>query len=118
MNKKIVQAIIGPILFFLLAVLPPLPFVTQASQQAKAPFPNALQVALGGLIWVARWWIFEVAPLGLTGLLAAVFFSFLGFVSWGDSLKSFTDPIIWVFMGGFVLAKAFQVSGLDRRIAL
>jgi len=118
MNKKIVQAIIGPFLFFLLAVLPPLPFVTQASQQVKAPFPNAPQVALGGLIWVATWWIFEVAPLGLTGLLAAVLFSFLGFVSWGDSLKSFTDPIIWVFMGGFVLAKAFQVSGLDRRIAL
>lgn len=114
----LVKLLLGPAVFLILLLAPPLPFVSEAAALAKAPHPKAPQIALGGLFWVASWWVLEVVPLGLTGVLAAILFSLLGYVSWSDALKSFADPIIWIFMGGFTLAKAFQVWGLDRRAAI
>ncbi|MEM3692224.1 MAG: DASS family sodium-coupled anion symporter [Candidatus Korarchaeum sp.] len=116
--RRVLSSLIGPSIFLLLAIMPSLPLVSEAAALSKAVDPKAPQIALGALLWVASWWVLEVVPLGLTGLLAAILFSLLGYVSWGEALRSFTDPIVWVFMGGFVLAKAFQVWGLDRRVAL
>jgi len=112
------KLLLGPLLFLLFALAPPLPMVEEAALLAKAPSPKAPQIALGGLLWVASWWVTEVVPLGLTGILAAVLFSFLGYVSWSSALTSFTNPIIWIFIGGFVLAAAFRKWGVDRRAAL
>ena len=112
------KLLLGPLLFLLLALAPPLPMVEEAASLAKAPSPKAPQIALGGLLWVASWWVTEAVPLGLTGILAAVLFSFLGYVSWSTALTSFTNPIIWIFIGGFTLAAAFRKWGVDRRAAL
>ncbi|RLJ00569.1 MAG: hypothetical protein DRP08_06495, partial [Candidatus Aenigmatarchaeota archaeon] len=77
-----------------------------------------IALAIGILLWVASWWVTECVPLGLAALIPPIIFSFTGILTWKDSLRYFMDPIIWVFMGGFVIAKAFQVWGLDKRIAL
>ncbi|MEM2137044.1 MAG: anion permease, partial [Candidatus Methanomethylicia archaeon] len=115
--KGIFKLLFGPVIFLLLFIIPPLPMVYDASLIAGAPMPKAPQIALGGMIWIASWWIFEVVPLGVSSLLAPLIFSLLSFVSWQDSLTSFMDSIIWVFIGGFALARAFQVWDLDKRIA-
>jgi len=115
--RGLLKTLLGPLIFLILFIAPPLPMVYDASLIVGASMPKAPQIALGGMIWIASWWIFEVVPLGVASLLSPIIFSILGFVSWQDSLTSFMDSIIWVFMGGFTLAKAFQVWGLDRRIA-
>jgi len=115
--KRIMKLAIGPLIFIVLSIIPPLPYVVEASSAAKTPILKAPQIALGGMLWIASWWVSEVIPLGLTALLAPLIFSTLGFVSWSESLSSFMDKIIWIFMGGFVLARAFQTWGLDKRIA-
>ncbi|MEM2678354.1 MAG: SLC13 family permease [Thermofilaceae archaeon] len=117
MVKVWIKWLFGPAFLLALALAPPLPLVEEAARLIGVSLTKAPQIALGGLVWVASWWIMEVAPLGLTGLLAAVLFSFLGFVSWSSALTSFTHPIIWIFIGGFVLAKAFSKWGVDRRAA-
>ncbi len=111
------KLLFGPLIFILLALVPPLPLVEEAALTAGAAFPKSPQIALGVLLWIASWWITEVAPLGLSALIAPLIFSSLGFISWKDALRSFMDPIIWIFMGGFALAKAFQVWHLDKRVA-
>ncbi|AKG38347.1 hypothetical protein MA03_02370 [Infirmifilum uzonense] len=116
MGRSLLKILIGPILFLLMVISPPLPLVEQASRVPGAP--KAPQIALGGLLWIAEWWVTEAVPLGLTGILAAALFSLLGYVSWSTSLTSFTNPIIWIFMGGFVLAAAFKKWGVDKRAAL
>lgn len=116
--RRGLASLIGPLILLFLVFAPPLPLVSEAAALSKAVDPKAPQIALGALLWIASWWVLEVIPLGLTGLLAAVLFSLLGYVSWGEALRSFTDPVAWVLMGGFALAKAFQVWGLDRRVAL
>ena len=84
--------------------------------------PNSLpllspQIALGTTIWMLVWWITECTPLGITGLLAPFIFVISGILSINQALPIFADPIIWIFISGFVLAAAFQKWGLDKRIA-
>ncbi len=79
---------------------------------------KAPQVALGTLIWVLVWWVTECVPLGIAALIPPMVFSLTTILTWRTALTSFTDPIIWIFMAGFVLAAAFRKWDLDRRIAV
>ena len=63
------------------------------------------------------WWITECVPLGVTGLLAPFIFVIIGILGINQALPMFSDPIIWIFISGFILAAAFQKWGLDKRIA-
>ncbi|MCD6369320.1 MAG: DASS family sodium-coupled anion symporter [Thermoproteales archaeon] len=116
-SRDLAKALVGPLLFIFFLILPPLPWVSEAAAAVNAPFITAPQVSLGILLWIASWWITEYVPLGLTALLAPLLFTSFGLIALKDALRSFMDPIIWIFMGGFVLAKAFQVWNLDKRIA-
>lgn len=62
-------------------------------------------------------WITEALPLALTGLLAPVMMVLTGVVPVTKAFAPFADPIMFLFIGAFVLAKGIQVHGLDRRFA-
>ncbi len=120
--KQTLGLILGPSLFaalvLLLVVLTPEPAaMVDAAAQAGAP-PWAPVVALGALLWILTWWLTECIPLGLAALLAPLIFSTTGIVPWKSALGSFMDPIIWIFIAGFVLAAAFRKWDLDRRISV
>ena len=114
MRKLILLA--GPLILVILALSPPLPNTEKITTSLNIN-PKFPQIALGILVWTALWWISEIAPLGLTALIPVFLFSLIGVVPWRESLRGFTDPIMWILIGGFVLAKAFQVWGLDKRVA-
>lgn len=67
-------------------------------------------------------WVTEAIPLAASALLGPALCILLG-VSEAkenpakDVLKSFGDPIVFVFIGGFLLAEGISRHGLDRRIA-
>lgn len=67
---------------------------------------------------MAIWWITEVIPIAATALLPIALFPLLGVMSIADAAAPFANPIIYLFMGGFMLALALEKSGLHRRIAL
>lgn len=118
LDGKRVALLAGPLVCALLLVLPPLPGAIEAAEAVGAPSYLYPQLALGVLLWTAIWWVSECVPLGLAALVPPLVFSFAAIVDWKTALRSFMDPIIWVFMGGFALAKAFSVWGLDKRVAL
>ncbi|MGQ9587577.1 MAG: SLC13 family permease [Thermoplasmata archaeon] len=76
------------------------------------------QIALGTLFWVLTWWVTECVPLGIAALVPPVVFSMSKILTWRTALTAFTDPIIWIFMAGFVLAASFRKWELDRRVAV
>ena len=115
MKTRFTPLILGPLVFTLMVLLPPIPGLCEASISVNA-YPKAAQITLGLLLWVICWWIFEVVPLGLTGLLPALILPMFGILEWRYALPTYLSPIIWIFMGAFALANAFRVSGLDRRI--
>ena len=67
---------------------------------------------------VAIMWITEIIPLPVSALLGAVLCVVLGVADAKTVLAYFADPIVFVFIGGFMIARAMMIHGLDRRIAL
>jgi sodium-dependent dicarboxylate transporter 2/3/5 len=63
-------------------------------------------------------WICETLPLPATALLGAVLCVALGVAPAKQVFSYFADPIVFLFIGSFMLARAMAVHGLDRRIAL
>ncbi len=97
---------LGPVVFCVLLLLP-FPFLTPAAHRLSA--------ILG---WVLVYWMCEPIPLAVTALLGSSLCVVLGVAEAKDLLASFGDPVVFVFLGSFLLAEAMMVHGLDRRIAL
>ncbi|MCB9843729.1 MAG: anion permease [Phycisphaeraceae bacterium] len=67
---------------------------------------------------MACWWLTEALPLAATSLVPLVLFPALGVLSTRDAAAPYADRVIFLFMGGFMLAAAMQRCGLHTRIAL
>lgn len=66
---------------------------------------------------VCLWWITEPIPIPITALLGSSLAVVLGVAGVSDAFASFANPIIFLFLGGFILAKAMMVHGLDKRFS-
>lgn len=75
------------------------------------------QKALALLVLVALLWMTEAIPLALTGLMIPLAASFLQLVPPGKAFSEFAHPILYLFMGGFVIAGALTRHGLDKLMA-
>ena len=87
-----------------------------------APAPDGLSdeawsvAAMGSLM--AIWWATEAIPIAITALLPLVFFPLLGISSIQEAATPFANKVIYLFLGGFIVAFAMQRWNLHRRIAL
>lgn len=79
--------------------------------------PAGWHVAAVGLL-MAIWWITEALPISVTALLPLVLFPLLGGGSIDQAASPYANPLIFLFMGGFLIALAMQRWDLHRRIAL
>lgn len=69
-------------------------------------------------VLMAVWWVGEALPLAATALLPLVLFPFLGVSEIEDAAAPYADDVIFLFMGGFMIALAMQRWNLHKRIAL
>lgn len=75
--------------------------------------------AMSGIVtWMAVWWISEAVPLAVTSLLPLVLFPLLGIDTMAGAASNYGKEIIYLFLGGFLLALAMERANLHRRIAL
>jgi sodium-dependent dicarboxylate transporter 2/3/5 len=82
------------------------------------PVSGEAHALAGILAWVVIFWITEPIPIPATALLAPVAAIVLGVGNAKDVLTPFAHPVIFLFIGSFLIAEAMIVHGLDRRIAL
>jgi len=73
---------------------------------------------LGIASWMAIWWIGECVPLALTALIPLVCFPLFGIATGREIAPRYINSIIFLFIGGFLIAQAMEQSGLHKRIAL
>lgn len=69
------------------------------------------------MILVALWWITEPVPIPVTSLLGPTLAVMTGAIKVSSAFAAFANPMIFLFMGGFILAKAMMTHGLDKRFA-
>jgi sodium-dependent dicarboxylate transporter 2/3/5 len=90
---------------FLVRLFAPLPLADPAHKLAAI---LAMMVVL---------WVSEALPLAVTALIGPVLAVVLRVVPARAAFAPFADPIIFLFIGSFMLAEAMFVHGVDRRIA-
>lgn len=106
-HGKQIGFFLGPFLFILLEFVLPSALFTQ----------NAIHVlAIAG--WLVTWWISEAAPIPVTALLPLILFPALGVMTMTDAAIPYANPVIFLFMGGFMIALALEKHRLHERIAL
>jgi sodium-dependent dicarboxylate transporter 2/3/5 len=96
---------LAPIIFLILFFWPMPNLSSEAHQLA----------AVMGLVMCL--WITEALPLAVTGLLGPTLVVLLGIAPAAKAFAPFADPIMFLFVGAFVLARAINLHGLDRRFA-
>jgi len=67
---------------------------------------------------MAAWWMTEALPLAATALIPLALFPVLGIATPAQTAISYGDRMIFLFLGGFLVALAIEESGLHRRVAL
>jgi solute carrier family 13 (sodium-dependent dicarboxylate transporter), member 2/3/5 len=106
-RRRLVGLGLGPLLCLAMLLAPPPPELGPAGWRT---------VAVASLM--AVWWITEAIPIAATALLPLVLFPVLGVRPLAETAAPYANPVIFLFLGGFLLAQAMQRWGLHRRIAL
>ncbi|MDI5933086.1 SLC13 family permease [Halomonas kalidii] len=98
---------LGPSWILLTLVLP-----------APAGMSDSAWTCAGLALLMATWWSTEAIPIPATSLLPLLLIPALGIGSMGDTASGYANPIIYLFLGGFLLGISMQRWNLHRRIAL
>ncbi len=80
----------------------------------KADAAKAVAVA----ILMISWWITEALPMPAVALLPLILHPLLQLSTIEEASKSYSNPVIFLFMGGFMIGLAIQKWDLHKRIAL
>ena len=84
---------------------------------AAVEFAHAGRATLAVMIWMAIWWLSEAIDIYATALLPIAVFPLLGVSTITQAAAPYANPLIFLFLGGFLIAKAIEKSGLHRRLA-
>jgi solute carrier family 13 (sodium-dependent dicarboxylate transporter), member 2/3/5 len=107
LSLRLVAFLSGPVLFLITAFALP--------QLLPHPLANK---TLGIALWMILWWVTEAAPIPVTALIPLVAFPFLGIMNISAAAAPYANHIIFLFMGGFLIAIALEKHRLHERIAL
>ena len=106
-NKKYTGLAVGFLLFLFILLFTDL-------EPGKPEITRTCAIA----VLMAVWWVTESIPLSVTALLPVVLFPLLGVLDGKDISKAYFNHIIFIFIGGFIMALAMEKWHLHKRIAL
>lgn len=105
--KKIIGFVIAPLLFLSIVLFADL-------EPGNPQVTYTLAIAL----LMAMWWVTEVIPIAITALLPIVLFPLFGVMDGKAISNAYINHVIFLFIGGFIVALAMQKWNLHKRIAL
>ena len=105
--RRLAGLVGGPALFAVMLALPPPEGLEGAAWRVAAT-----------AVLMAVWWMTEAIPVAATALLPVVLFPLLRVHGVTEAAAPFANPILFLFLGGFVIARAVERWNLHRRIAL
>ena len=93
-------------------------FLILLALPAPAGMPLAAWRTTAVVILMATWWMTQALPLTATALMPFLAFPLFGVMTANDAAASYYSPIMFLFLGGSMLALAIERTGLHRRLAL
>src|SRR3990172_713970 len=106
MYRKTISLFLGPIVFLTILFIP-IPILSTEAHRLSAVL---------GIVLI--YWVGEAIPIPVTAILGAILCVILGVAKSQTVFAPFAHPIIFLFIGSFMLAEAMKVHKLDYRIAL
>ena len=107
MQRKFIGFFLGIVVFLAIMLFTDL-------EPGNPKVTSTLAVAL----LMAIWWISETIPLAVTALVPLVLFPALGILDGKEVSETYMNHIIFIFVGGFMMALAMEKWNLHKRIAL
>ncbi len=106
MRQK-VGLFLGPALFLAMLIMP-----------APASMGPAAQSMAAVACLMATWWMTEAIPIPATSLIPIALFPIMGIMHTKEAAAPYASHLIFLFMGGFIIALSMQRWNLHRRIAM
>ena len=106
-KKRLLVALIGPVLFFLCYFL--IPESVFGSAKANA--------AVGSVAWMAFWWITGAVDFAVTGFLPIAINAIFQITDMSTVVANYASETILLLLGASILTASWEETGLDRRIA-
>jgi sodium-dependent dicarboxylate transporter 2/3/5 len=104
-QKQKIGLVLAPSLAFLSYLLP-------------LDIPTDAKLTLSIMVFCSIFWFLEVLPLGITAILGVSLAVILGITPVKEAFVSLGHPVILLFIGSFLIARAMTKYGLDKRIAI
>jgi sodium-dependent dicarboxylate transporter 2/3/5 len=103
---KVIGLWIGPLLFTISVLSPPLEGVTEIGMRT-----------LGIFLWTAAWWFTEAIPIPATSFFALAMLVLCGVLPVQQAFSTWSNWIVIFLLGAFIIGHAVTLHGLARRIA-
>jgi len=106
-SRKITGLLLGPLLFIVVYLL-----------LSATVLSDKGVIILALAAWMVTWWVTEALPIPVTALLPMILFPLFSIATPREAAAPYGDSIIFLFMGGFMIALALEKHNLHQRIAL
>ncbi len=93
-------------------------FVAMLALPAPEGMPVPAWRAAALVALMAVWWMTQALPLTATALVPFLAFPMMGIMTAGETAASYWSPILFLVLGGAMIALAIERTGLHRRLAL
>ncbi len=115
-KKRITFILLGLVLFTIVYFAPQAPSVTDPTGKEIFLDHNG-KASLALFLLAATWWVFEVIPIGVTGIMIGVVQAVFLIRDSRISFTDFMDPSVWFIIGSIVFGLIFTKTGLAKRMA-
>jgi sodium-dependent dicarboxylate transporter 2/3/5 len=95
-----------------------MPDITPTTQSPGSAADRSAAMVAAILVWMAIWWMTEAVNLSVTALLPLLLFPLSGVSTIQAAADPYANKIIFLFLGGFVLAMSLERWNLHRRVAI
>ncbi len=107
-KKNIVQLLIGPALFFLAYFFLPDSIIPDVTARG----------AIGTVLWMAFWWITGPVDYAVTAFLPIAINALFQLVDMSTVIANYASETILLLLGASILVVSWEITGLDKRIAV